>query len=74
MRKCNVCKKEILVGYRDEYKDVEYCSDVCLYQVYTKEEHHDMYNNDLLYWTDWFYEEEENEEAKAQALTIKGGI
>lgn len=68
MRKCNVCEKVISVGYADESKEVEYCSDVCLYTVYTKQEHNDLYNNEVLYWTDWFDEEEEEND-----LTLVGG-
>ena len=52
MRTCEVCHKEMINGYcvhDSEY----YCSDECLYSVYSEEEYKELCEEDEAYWTQW---------------------
>lgn len=54
-RVCNSCGKKMDRGYLiDEYCVYEYyCSDKCLYNVYTDYEIERLYLLNSLYWTIW---------------------
>ena len=59
MRKCSICGNEMSSGYyvEDGYLNENgaeyYCSDECLYSVYTEEEYQEMYEEELAYYTEW---------------------
>ena len=59
MRKCSICGEEMSSGYyvEDGYLNENgaeyYCSDECLYSVYTEEEYQEMYEEGQAYYTEW---------------------
>jgi hypothetical protein len=51
-RKCTKCNKGMNDGYL--VNDVEYyCSDECLYSVYSEDEYEDLYIEGSAYYTEW---------------------
>lgn len=64
MRYCSECGKPMKEGYVVENGLEYYCSDKCLYKHYTLEEWQEMYDdgNTDNYWTDWYDEEDDDEE------------
>lgn len=51
LRVCDVCDKHMEDGYVISDGMEYYCSDDCLYGVYTKEEYLNMFDEDYAYWT-----------------------
>ena len=53
-RICDTCYKPMNEGYCINGGEEYYCSDECLYKVYTKEEWDEICSgNDDSYWTEW---------------------
>lgn len=55
MRKCTNCGKPMRSGYVIADGFQYFCSDECLYSIYTPEEYLDMYDdgNGDSFWTTW---------------------
>ena len=52
-RVCSVCGKAMTQGFVIGDGEDYYCSEECLYSVYTEQEYIDMYESDHAYWTEW---------------------
>jgi DNA-directed RNA polymerase subunit RPC12/RpoP len=54
-RACTRCGKDISEGFVIDGGREYYCSERCLYKVYTKEEYEELYDegNSDTYWTQW---------------------
>jgi hypothetical protein len=60
-RKCTKCNKGMNDGYL--VNDVEYyCSDECLYSVYSEDEYEDLYIEDSAYYTEWSEDDIDHED------------
>lgn len=55
-RICNVCKREMDYGYVIDDGEEYYCSDECLWSMYSEEEYDELCQEDLAYWTEWYDE------------------
>ena len=62
-RRCNACGKPMIEGFCIHDGEQYYCSEECLYTVFTEEEYEDMYEGDEAYWTEWEDEEEPEQPA-----------
>ena len=52
-RICTECGEMMIDGYMVDGCDEYYCSDECLYKNYTEEEHQQLCEEDIIFYTDW---------------------
>ena len=52
-RICNTCGQEMSSGYVINDGEEYYCSDDCLYSVFSEEEYVELCEEDCAYWTEW---------------------
>lgn len=50
---CSSCGRVMMSGYCIGDGDQYFCSDKCLYSVYTAAEYNELYDNGAAYWTTW---------------------
>ena len=53
IRVCDCCGNLMWEGHYVDEDYEYYCSDECLNKAFTKEEQEQLYEQDLLWWTEW---------------------
>ena len=53
LRQCDCCGSLMWEGHYVDEDYEYYCSDECLNKAFTKEEQEQLYEQDLLWWTEW---------------------
>lgn len=62
-RYCGICGREMWAGFYNEGLVIEYhiyyCSEECRRHDMTDEEYNKLYDDNLMFYTEWYDEEEE---------------
>lgn len=60
-RTCDICRKGINQGYLHEHSGSTFCTGRCASEVFGVKSLIKMMKDEELFWTDWYYEVEEEE-------------
>lgn len=53
VKKCDKCGKTMEEGFSIAFDLEIYCSEECMFQLYSENEYHEMYEDGISYYTEW---------------------